>query len=206
MEEKIQNEGKLKTIIFADNFNIRIVAEAIHLPNAKNIESYLNIPNNEEVILEGAEVYERVFKKGYNFLSKEDAQAIKTSHIVMVCGGNKDLIYTPEQGIGKTFKLPVKFRLEGLERGLIGGIVLSGDEEEIKKLEDIEKLKYLTKQLKDQKFIKFYKPHQRPGQYSFIDLFKFKGTKFDRELLQKKLDIVLLNRTNYSVYTTSIFK
>lgn len=193
-----------KTIIFADNFDIRLITDAIHLPRTTNLETFLNDREQDELILEGVTIQERDKASGqYKPLSTDDLQAIKISHIVLVCGLDKERLFAPTQQYGNQAIIPVKFRLEGLERGLISGVNLPGNHVP---QDDVTKLVYINKQLRDKRFIPFYAPHQKPGQSYFLDLFTSKGRRTNPALQRKLLDRILLNRTDYSVYTTSIPK
>lgn len=205
-----------KTIIFADNFDIRLVVDSVHLPSCNNLEAYLNLPkDNEELILGGVDVYKRkdaekgilkgvdIYKRRFKLLTRVPAQTVKTSHIVMVCGTDNQKIYAPPEH-GKTFRFPLKFRLEGLERGLIGEVKLFGDKQEVRDSNMIEQLGYINTQLTDKRFIKLYNPHQNPEQDEFTNLFRFGINPVDKSFLSRTLKKVLLNRTDSSVFAKEI--
>ena len=186
--------GEGLIIVFADNFDIKIIARALHFPGATatNLETYLNNPANEEIILEDATIYQRKSKKIFELLAAVSAQAIKISHIVMAHRKSEELVFAPVHG--KTTRLQVKFRMKGLERGLTGTVDLPGD---YVPEGEIEKLIHLTNSLKNKRFIPFYNVHQKADEHYFKDLFLAENRNIDK---------FLLNRTDSSVFSKEILK
>ena len=182
-----------KTLLVTDNFEIKLVVDTMHSP--RNLESFLNQSNkNENLILEGVEVYERNSKGDYEKISDASARAIKTKRIVLAYHNSKG-IHAPRYGT--ELLMPVKFRVEGLRNGLIGKVPVFG---RYLPETDIEKLNYLVRQLSNKSFIPFYAPYQRSGQDEFQRLFE--GVVED----PTKIPAVLLNVTDSSVYSMSIPK
>jgi len=179
-----------KIILVTDNFKIKLVVDTLH--SKINLESLLNNPTtNENLILEGVEVYERNNKGIYESLSGADVRAIKTSGIVLAYSSQQK-IYSPLYQ--NSSLMPIKFRVKGLNNGLIGKVQVSGRHIPTTK---IDKLKYISRQLNSKSFVKFYEPHQRKGQTEFQNL-------FDGILDVQDISPVLLNITDKSVYSMSI--
>ena len=183
-----------KIILFTEHFDVRHVAEKIHLDRGGTLEFALNHHINQPVIVENSTIYRRVngvYQKG----KTEDIHALTASHIVMAYGPQESIGHPPNT-VQKDI-LAVKYRLTGLTDGLIGDIPISKG---YRYANDIETLKSLSRRHADERFIFLMNPRQGNGNDSFSKL-------FDRTLENPaNLPWLLLNRTEDSVYAKSIVK
>lgn len=153
-----------KILLFAENFQKRILAEGIH--GAINLESYLNNDKDSDRIILGGVLSSYRDKNGI-YKPKDHArgwQIINANDIDFIYGA-EDLVYT-EDNLTSSDEVSVLWGMKGLNHALIGEIkvpgtnapklnrIFSGEEFNQKELEMII---YLDKQLQ-KNFIPLFNP------------------------------------------------
>ena len=184
-------------LIFAENLRKRIIATDFE---GNNLESFLNAKHEEddELILEGVKNFYRDRKSNvYLPKSQRNFQAIKCNQIdfVLALKNMRERVFAPTHVV-KPKKVSVMYGLHNLNHDLIGDIIIN---ENNYSEDERDQLLALTKVLKRKKFIQFQYPRQRRLQRGFTDLFKGTGLK------DKGIDLILLNRTGYTINSKSIY-
>ena len=186
-----------QVMIFTENLGKRILAEGFE--EIANLESFLNRTHdlNDEVVLRGVKNWYKDKSGIYKPKSERNYLAIKCNQIDFIFASKpaEESIYAPNHLPNKT-KLPILYGLHGLKHDLIGEILVNKNN-----LPETEKeqLLYVTKCLKQKKFVVFHNPRQEKTQTQFRDLFKGTG------LYSKKISKILLNRTANTINSKSIY-
>ena len=196
---------KKKILLFAENFEKRILAE--NIVGATNLESMLNNGRNKNrIILEGVWSY---YKNNQGIYKPKDHprgyQIINVNHIDFIYS-IEDLIYS-ENNFTLSEEVSILWGMKGLRHALIGDIKIPGNRipkfkknltKEQAHEKELELITYLDRQLQ-KNFISLYNPRQdsEDAKKEFADLFN--GTNLN----SSKISRILINNKKQSNSNTT---